>query len=132
MLTFTFRSDMRNLDRLEREVPRRVSTAVKRAAEDGAEFLHANWSAISPSDPGNAPAIVTGELDRSVTVDQQGRNLLGQFARSEGVESWSLRVTADHGQYLEPPGWLDRPFFQPAIDFVMSQFDDYFRGIFRL
>lgn len=132
ILSFTFKFDDDDLSALESRIEGRLDEIVQKMAQDTADFIDSNWSAVSPSEPGNPPAIVTGTLRDSVEIDSQGRDLKGRFASSGDVRAWAIRVTAPYAGYLEPPGWLDRPYFQPAIDNTYSRISEYFGGFFNV
>lgn len=103
-----FKKDIRALDLLERLLPGRADNMARTLAEDTKEFIHASWSAISPSQPGEAPAVVSGELDRSIHVERVGPT------------AHAVVVEANHGRYLEK-GTVKmeaRPFLTPAAMFV--------------
>jgi len=98
-----------------------------------------NWSASVPSNPGEPPAVVTGNLDGSVTKDSTGRDSLGQFSKGSDIVQWYIRVTADYANALEygdsSKNLAPRPFVAPALleeqDDIGNKFEIAFGGIWK-
>lgn len=125
--------ELKNLDpgyrtmiKVENDLLRDLGFGVEELANLLVSEIRGNWSLNAPSSRGNPPAIVTGNLDSSVKVEEQGRDTLGRFASPENTVVKFVRVDTsegdnpdDRGNYapiLE--GALEREFIQPAIDIV--------------
>lgn len=116
MLRAVMKLNAAKLDRMISEAPKRADQGAGDAAEWVVNDIGSNWSPMSPSSYGNAPAVVTGALDSSIYVDNKGRDLLGMFASGKDVAIKSIKVDAEHGGILEFTEYRYRPFVQPAID----------------
>jgi len=131
----------KGFDRVERELPKRVNASLKEAAEALKEDIRTHWSASAPSDYGNPPAIVTGNLDSSISVEKTGRDERGRFSAPKEAEVWFVRIDTSKGdnpmgregyeQVLENPEQLNRPFVEPAIKRMEGTFPFFFRSIFK-
>lgn len=135
MITVQIKKDFKGLDHYEsRAFLNDVGNVTQNAANDTVAHIRSSWSGSSPSDPGNPPAVVTGELDRSIKVIE-GRNELGQFANQMSAVSYTIIVESDYGAALEfgdpSKNLLPRPFMQPAIFWLKQSFANRFRSIFR-
>lgn len=132
MIHAHLRADLRKLNKIDREIPLRVNSITKQAAEAVVNDIRSSWSPISPSLPGNPPAVVTGRLDRSIEAIPSGRDVLGRFAGKDST-GWSVRAgmpDAPHAGILEPPGSLNRPYFEPALERMAKQFPVLFNRLF--
>lgn len=129
MITAKFRNldpDYRTMVKVEQDLLKNTGFAVEELAQLLVSEIRGNWSLISPSSRGSPPAMVTGNLDSSVKVEEQGRDDLGRFASTENTTVKFVRIDTsegdnpgDRGNYapvLEGP--LEREFVQPAIDTV--------------
>jgi len=133
--------ETKRLDRLEREMPQRVGAALRDAAEAFKSDIRDNWSGNSPSAWGEAPAVVTGNLDSAISVEQTGRDVLGRFSRTPDAQAWFVRVDTakgdnpmDRGDYatvLEDPAQLNRPFIDPAVKRMEGVYPFFFKSIFK-
>jgi hypothetical protein len=118
MIKVRFKKDLKRLDNIEREAQERTQKGVMAAAEALVADIRNNWSHESPSIPGNAPAIKTGNLDTSFSVEQ-GRDELGRFASSAVVkiDTENGSDPQNRGQYAaELEDSMNRPFVRPAIE----------------
>ncbi len=124
------RRDFSKLDKLEHDLPDRTRSASYQMALGVKRHMVNNWSQESPSLPYNAPAKVTGELERSIKIEQK-RGFGGLFA-----SGWTIMVTAPYAAALEygnpATNLLPRPYFRPAVLAVASQMGDYFKDIFEV
>lgn len=132
-VTIKFRNldpDFRTMVRIERDLLRDVSLGVEDAAQALVSQIRGNWSSSSPSSRGEPPAIVTGNLDSSVVVDEKGRDEKGRFTSPTDTVVKFVRVDTsegdnpgDRGNYgpvLEGP--LEREFIEPAIKVVAPMY----------
>lgn len=91
--------------------------AVRKTADSIIADIKQHWSEESPSDPYNAPAKVTGNLEKSIRLIRRGSN--GRFASILNAKYWTIRISADYAAALEfgyaPRHLLPRPYFQPAM-----------------
>lgn len=132
MIRVQVRSDLTNLNTLDREFPRNVDNATRRGAERMVEIIHISWSPNSPSPRGAPPAVVTGTLDRSVTPDKVGRDILGHFAGRTETVMWAARVGAPYAWALEDESELNRPYVLPAALQVEQEMKDLYKGVFNI
>jgi hypothetical protein len=118
----------RSLIRIERRVEEQSHEFLDEMADWIISDIREHWSTQSPSAGGMPPAIDTGNLDSSLTTEQQYRSAVGQFAaRSEAAKVF-IRINteegdnpADRGNYaqaLEEGTYKmqARPFLEPALD----------------
>lgn len=120
------------LIRIERNVEHSTGEFLRITAEWLKNDIRSHWSTRSPSSYGATPAVVSGNLDSSVTVEKQGRSSGGQFASSKSAQSWYVRVDTANG--LDPQGRggygqvlefdLNRPFMRPAIERLEAVYED--------
>lgn len=143
MITIKFRekTDWRTMVRIEARLKEQAREAVEEACQALVRDIRSNWSLSSPSRRGEAPAVVTGNLDSSVVVDENGRDLLGRFAGKDSVVMFVRVDTSeganpgDRGNYapaLEDEDYLDRPFINPAIERVGGEYPAIFKRIVKL
>lgn len=134
MITIKLRGKKRlysSLVRIERNVARTTGEFLKHAAEWLRNDIRSHWSTRSPSGVGNSPAVVTGNLDSAIFVEQTGRTSGGQFATNDNAMTWFVRVDTARG--INPDGRggysqaleydLNRPFMQPAVDRLKSVYE---------
>lgn len=143
MIKVRLSSDLRKLDQLERELPRRVEASVKEAAEALKADIRSSWSSTSPSRPGNPPAMDTGNLDSAIFVDTAGRDASGRFASDADAVRAFVRIDTTQGSsyhgrgayegYLEDgtPRMAARPFVQPAVERLEGVYSQFFTEIFK-
>lgn len=105
----TFKVDRRMLDEWEAALPGRVSEMARELAEDTAQEVRDNWSTRSPSEPGDPPAMVSGNLDASIEVQPVAQGFVM-------VRGWAVVATARYSGFLEGGTWRmrARPFLAPA------------------
>lgn len=114
------KDNWRTMLKLERELPDRVGNELKDTAEAIVTDIRKSWSGFYPpaSKWGNPPAVRSGTLDKGITVEEQGRDLLGRFA---GVNAQARYIRIDTGDKnyamaLEDPNYLNRSFLKPAVE----------------
>jgi HK97 gp10 family phage protein len=95
-------------EKFEKEVRFKADKIVKDNANDVAKDIRASWSSSSPSSPGNPPAVVTGELDRSIGVERVG---VGVFKVGPSLEISLKALSLEYGTRNMAP----RPYLRPAI-----------------
>lgn len=129
----------RTMIRVEENIDRSTKEGVRVSAEALVADIRSNWSSSSPSAKGNAPAVVTGNLDSSVQLDEQKRDTSGRFSADAHVMFVRVDTSMgdnpmDRGNYapaLEDEGFLNRPFIQPAIDRMEGIFPEIMRRIVK-
>lgn len=62
----TVRVDVSDLVKLRTDLPKKKREFLMAVANETADHIKMNWSPVSPSSPGERPAIDTGDLNRSV------------------------------------------------------------------
>lgn len=133
IMQVTFKANTTVLDLLDKNAPKITDRAVREVLEKVKDTIRDNWSAESPSSPGNPPAVVTGYLDQSLKV--QRRDILGRFSTPGNTTSWSLKVNAEYGAALEfgrpEINLAPRPFLRPAIKGVEKALGDRIKIGFR-
>lgn len=138
-MRISLKTDFSIMDRGLKNLDFIVNKTMGESAESITNRIHYNWSASSPSSPGQPPAVVSGALDDSIQADTTGRNSAGQFASGKDIIAWYIRVNADYGAALEY-GYaarnLDaRPYILPAVlaeqDEVGSKFQLNFGGLWK-
>lgn len=77
--------------------------------------------------------MVTGNLDSSILVEEQGRNAGGRFGGADAFYRY-IRIDTSQGddpqgrggysQALEDESYLDRPFVEPAMDRLSDIFPE--------
>jgi hypothetical protein len=134
----------KSLIRIERKLNEKTSDFLKFSAEWLKNDIRSHWSSRSPSAPNSAPAVVSGNLDSSIFVEQQGRSLGGQF--SSGAMTWFVRVDTAKGSNPRNRGGYSqalefgvpshnqrpRPFMQPAIDRLKQNFESLAKSKIKL
>ena len=135
MILVRVRADLSGMAKAERKIESGVNNASKKAAEALVDDIRSHWTAPGPSSPGEAPAILTGNLDSTVRVDKQGRDLLGRF--SSDAEVFFVRIDTaagdnplDRGDYatvLEDK--RDRAFFEPAVERLANIFPFFYKRL---
>ena len=115
--------------RVEQNIESSTAEGVDAAANALVSDIRSNWSPSAPSQVGTAPAIVTGNLDSSIKVDDQKRDRSGRFSKDAIVKFVRMDTSTgdnpngrgNYGAVLEEN--LDRPFIQPAIDRMQGQYE---------
>lgn len=114
------KDNWRTLIKLQRNVPKKTGKALDETAEAIVNYIRSNWSSPAPSSWGSPPAVRTGNLDESIVVESQGRDVLGRFTREDIVRYIVIDTDNDgRGQYslaLEDPYYLNRRFIEPAME----------------
>lgn len=109
--------------RIEENKKRKADSLVDEAATILVNDIRSHWSSSAPSSKGNAPAVVTGNLDSSVKKDRTPRDVLGRFAKGKNVSMQFVRIDTADGNNPQGRGnyapvlenEMDRPFLEPAI-----------------
>jgi hypothetical protein len=132
------KSDLSGIDRAERKMAAWADNGVHAAAEALKEEIRNGWSPVSPSSEGQPPAILTGNLDSSIFVERQGRDILGRFAGRD-AQVWFVRIDTERGenplgrgQYaevLDDEEQMNRPFVDRAMDRTAQNFPIFFRKL---
>lgn len=121
--------------RLQAQITDKLLKNTNNVLEDTAKWIkndiRSNWTAIAPSSPGEPPAIRTGNLDSSVQVEKQGRDIFGKFTSRENAQTWVVTIDTERGCCPNKRGQygavlellLSRPFLEPAIDRSINFFN---------
>ena len=139
MMTLNIKSDFTILDKGERALMPAVDKSLVQSVESITNRIRYNWSPSSPSSPGNPPAVVTGNLDGSISFDHTGRDALGRFASAENATAIYLRIEAEYAAALEfgdpSKNLAPRPFLAPAVlaeqDEIGDKFKINFNGVWK-
>jgi hypothetical protein len=91
-----------------KQVRVKVDKTVKDAAHEIVKDIRDSWSSSSPSSPGNPPAVVTGELDRSMGVERVG---IGVFKIGASNEIALKALSLEYGTQ----NMAARPYLRPAL-----------------
>lgn len=118
MITVTFKKDTTGLDYLDKHQDDFLDDALRKVSEYVVDYIKSNWTATSPSSPGEPPAVVSGTLDASVSTEAAGRSAGGQFTSSKHVHTRVVHVKAPYANILEygSAKMAPRPFVRPALD----------------
>lgn len=110
---------MQKLDEIQQKLPTLAAEIAQRVAEAVMAEIDSGWSANTPSEPGEAPAIVSGNLAGSITIEQRGNA--------------EVRVgsTASYAPFLEfGTSEIEmRPWLRPAVERVRGQLSQILREI---
>lgn len=115
----------KRLDEMLKDNPDKADKAAKIAAELIVNDIRGSWSGSSPSSPGSAPAVVTGELDASIRAEKVsgGNN-----------PTYSIEASAGHAGYLEKGTrhMAKRPYIYPAMRRMRNKLRDVFKVHFKV
>lgn len=102
------------LRQLERESPGRAGKVIQKVAQDCETYIKTHMSSQSPSPKGQPPGVDTGALVNSIIVEPQGR------------DTWILHDGVEYGVFLEygTVKMAARPFFLPAIEYIVTTIPD--------
>jgi HK97 gp10 family phage protein len=114
------------IDKLLKRVDKNAERIVDEAGDDVAADIRRSWSTSSPSSPGSPPAVVTGELDRSVVA-------IPEHSMSTGRKRNYIRAMAKHASHLEygTRKMAARPFMRPAMHRARKKYRGRFKGLLR-
>lgn len=132
MITAKVITNLRGLDKIDREVPKRVESKVTDVARYiVSDVTSSFYQGAAPSPVGGPPAIVTGELRDSAKIeparDRRGRFSYGKVIKYDTDYAGALE-TADYN----PSRYrYNRPFLQAAVERAESMFLMGWEGIFR-
>jgi hypothetical protein len=94
--------------RYEKMVRVKIDKTVKDSAHDIVDDIKSRWSSSAPSSAGNPPAVVTGELDRSMGVERVGIGVFKIGASNEiSLKAMSLEFGTQN--------MAARPYLRPAL-----------------
>ena len=115
------RLDTSMLERVQREVPGKMSQAIQKMAQDMEGDVKTSFSPTSPSAAGDPPGVDTGNLKNSI------------IASPENPLRWIVGVGADYGIHLEygTSRMAPRPFMLPAFERTVSRAPQEIRDMMR-
>ena len=124
-ITVKFERKSSLLEKLRKRVPENAAQITQDAANDAADYMRSHWSSVSPSAPGEPPAVVTGMLDASIEVVPTG---------SGAKPTQELRVQAWYASYLEygTKNMAARPFIRPAMLWLEKSYRSRFKKVFEV
>ena len=107
MMTMDVSIDTSGMFRYHETVIEGFSRFIGDLTEGGRDDIRASWSPVSPSSPGQPPAIDTGELDASMEADRSQVKSFTGYIRANAEHGAPLEFGASH---MEP-----RPFMRPWV-----------------
>jgi HK97 gp10 family phage protein len=117
----TLHKDTRRLDAIVSHRTRNTDEALGAVTMLIVQHMKTHWSASSPGEPGEPPAVDTGTLTNSIEgkVHVRGR-------------TWHVRGV-EYGEFLEygTPRMAARPFIRPAVMAVERKLKDEFKRLVR-
>lgn len=124
MIKMKWSIETSGLDFLEENADDLASMSTREAVEWVGDYIQGNWSDNAPSSPGNPPALITGGLEDSISIEQS-RDGGGRFAKG-----WSIIFKAPYAAALEfgygPRNLKPRPYVRPAIIAAKEVIADFF------
>lgn len=125
-----FVKDVSKLDRLVHKLDNGgLDKSTQRMANRVVEYIRSNWSGSSPSVAGEPPAVVTGELNAMIKVEQ-ARDILGRYASAHKIKFETEYAAALEWGY-SPNHLAPRPFIRPALTALQMEFVDYIKPAFE-
>lgn len=139
MMRISLRTDTSKLDKGLKNLLPAVNKSIGESSESIVNRIRYNWSSSPPSDAGNPPAVVTGNLDGSIKADNTGRSSAGTFAKGADIVSWFIQVKAEYASALEygyaARNLAPRPFVAPAVlaeqDEIGNTLALHFEGLWK-
>jgi len=129
MMKATVRTDFSKGYAYEKKVERGLDMTTREIADAIVNDIRASWSEESPSAYGEAPAKVTGTLDRSVKREKTGRTGRGTFTSHGNAIAYAIDIKAPYAGILED-GPLFRPYFEPALIRASALYAIAYRRLF--
>ena len=123
-ISVNWRVDRNILNNISNGLHAKTEEAVEEAADKILAYVQTSWSDVSPSDPFNPPAVVTGALSESGEVVHTSIGTKSEF---------KVQFLAEYALYLELGTFkiAPRPFLQPAVDYVSDLMGIYFTVVFE-
>lgn len=90
MINSTVRIELRGMYRYHETVIEGFARFIGDVAEDGRTEIRDSWSDVSPSSPGQPPAVVTGFLDSSIEADKSQLKSFTAYIRANAEYSLPL------------------------------------------
>jgi hypothetical protein len=103
-----FRSDRNILNNIAKRITDRTNETSLETANAILQDIQESWSSSSPSNPGETPAVVTGELSDSAIILDESSGILSKY---------KIVFKAKHAILLEygTGKMAARPFVKPAV-----------------
>lgn len=116
-INVSVRADRNILNNIAKGIDARTDFVTKEAAQMIVDYIDENWSAISPSEPGNPPAVVTGDLRQSYKITNKS---------SGKISAYEIIYASDHAVHLEFGTYkmAARPFLEPASVAVLPEIEN--------
>lgn len=135
MITARAKLDLSGMNRIDGKLGANAQAAVNAAAEYLIADINSHWSPEIPSIRGEAPAVRTGRLKRSVRTKEgtpriSFRSGSGRFSSLADAYTAEVVYAAPYAGTLET-GRLERPFVAPAVERVKNTMSPLFGGLFR-
>lgn len=129
MLRVRVHEDFRRLDQIDRTIGPNTQRKTEQVVNLIVKDIHESWSPVSPSPWGQAPAVVSGDLDRSVNREPTPRDPRGRFTSERDGAFYVIRVDEEYAGVLENDPRYNRPFLEPALERAAAIFPIAYRDI---
>lgn len=119
----TVKLDTKRLDNLSKYAAKRTAEVTHEEAMEIRADIRSSWSPTSPSSPGQPPAVVSQDLDKSIPEPRQ----VGKGDTPTSL----LEVKSDHAAPMEY-GTVDveaRPFIRPAFYRAEKRYPKRFKRV---
>jgi HK97 gp10 family phage protein len=119
----TVKLDTKRLDNLSKYAAKRTAEITHDEAMEIRADIRSSWSAVSPSSPGESPAMVSGNLDKSIPEPRQ----VGKGDTPTEI----LEIKADYADDLEygTVNMPARPFIRPAFQRAEQRYPKRFKRV---
>jgi phage gpG-like protein len=117
MSNVTIHLDIRNLERIARDLPGLTSNALSAVALDGEAYIKHSFGS-SPSVAGDPPGVDTGKLRNSIRAEKETNT------------RWIITTDTEYAVHLEfgTSRMAPRPFMGPGLQYIAETAPDMFRG----
>jgi len=114
-----WRYKVNNIEALKARVTNNKEKLVELAAVSMANYVRSRWSGFYPphSMPGQSPAIITGNLDESIGIEQIGEATYRVYQDADQAPYGIFLETGT--EFIAP-----RPFWTPSVLYTQEAFPD--------